>query len=1080
MSLRRPDQLGAVSSLLNTDILIAETNPFDDNNRQVSRISKGDLFSGFVNSAFNLGTGVGIYSNIGNNTVHFKSLLGGEGFVISSSNDYIYIDYTGAQESTSVSNIGAGVSLVSGIDDTDIKVKSLVGGDGLLISGSLDEIFLDYTGSSESTTISNIGSGAPIVSGVDGTDIKVKTLTGGDKFVISGSADEIFLDYTGIPESTTVSNIGSGLNLVSGIESFDIKVKSVSGGAGMAVREQENTVFIDFTGSQESTTASNIGSGVGLISGIDSFDVKLKSISGGENIQVSGSEETLFINFTGLAPGAGNGFAASGASFAFFSNIENNLGPVTKTYYNTPTANTHLSGITVDSAQDLKVYLRWDGPAHDYIGSGFINGTRIPDNQIIELGAYTRRFEGYLDNVSLVGSGFISGEANGSSALMPLSELGAGPTPTSLAINNISTATPKAGTDLGATHLKGGDSINIYAVFDTNDVDTIEIYNSGISDGVSASSYSLADTGDGNYTAIIPITVTNFRSNTQSISLIARNSFGTFGNATISSNSILLDQTYPSISASDPTSYNGRSDGLREGESTTFVNNINNWSSSIDTVLYSALSSDISISNTGTFESPKTVAYVDGIYNNSDNLRITASRNANGAIDTEDVKIKIANGPVITGVNLDSIASSASSPNIIGSSEVKGGDTLNAEVFIDGNGVSSNNISLSVINAGVSNGSQTSYNNYSVSTLSDGSFKYTIPVNVTSSTSRDGAQSVTVRARNNFGTLSDSFTSNASATVNNSIYPSISINSVSYPGGQEALKGSESATVVNTVSNYDLISYTSDNNQLSISNSTTFEGSKTVSRIGGNYNISTNNFKITATKSSNGRVVSDSDIVNIASAALSLSITNLSNSLSSSPAGTSDTFNLISNQKFLSAPTLSLDSSQTSPSSLSVVSSGNNTNSNSYRITVSDSDTKGTFTWGISATNLAGISTTSIATNPNYTIAGFSSRTITASPNSLGAGLANIGTTVSNPSSVVFENLSEGGAAPNGGTIYTIQTTGNGIQMSNALDINNKFVITDSSGLTDSNGDHVFNLDKLNRAANTSVSNPASFVISES
>lgn len=810
-------------------------------------------------------------------------------------------------------------------------------------------------------------------------------------------------------------------------------------------------------------------SGVPVLTGVEYIDADIDNIN--NEITEINNQINQIINNPG-APG-------SAGAFTFFSNIENNIGPITKTFYDTPTSDTYLSGVTVDTASDLKVYLRWDGPPNHYMGTGFIDGVEIPSNQVTELGSYTRRFEGYLDNLSFTGQQFISGYANGVSSIVNLTELGAGPTPLSLSIDNISNATPKAGHNLGATHLKGGDQINIYAVFDNNDIDTIEVYDSGISDGIAAQSYALNDTGDGNYTATIPITVTNSRSNAQSVAIIAKNNFGTLGTETISSNSVDLDQLYPVITASDPTSYNGRTDGLRENESTSFANTVSNWSNSTDFIDYSALSNDISIDNDGTFENPKTVNYVGGIYNNSDNIEITASRNANGALDSESVTVKIANGPVITGIDLDSLATSATSPNIVGTSEVKGGDVVNAEIYVVGKGVTSNNIDLSIANSGLSNGSQTNYSSYSVSTLPDGSFKYTVPINVTSSTSRDGAQAITATAKNNFGTLSDAFTSSASATVNNSVYPAVSISSIAYPGSQEALKNTESATVSNSASNYDSISYSSGNGELSITNSTTFEASKTATRAGGSYNISNDNFTITATKNSNGRVVSTSTVVYIANTAMSLSINNLASVLSSSPTGLSDNFNLVSDQQYISVPTLSTDGAQTSPSSLSIISSGTNTNSNAFRITVSDSDTKGTFTWDVSATNLAGIVTTSISVNPNYVLAGFSSRTITASPTSLGAGLASIGTTVADPANLSFENVSEGGTAPNGGTTYTYQSYPNGTQLDNSYDVDNKFTVCDSNGLTSSTGDHVFNLDKLNRAANTSTSNPAQFVIEE-
>jgi hypothetical protein len=281
----------------------------------------------------------------------------------------------------------------------------------------------------------------------------------------------------------------------------------------------------------------------------------------------------------------------------------------------------------------------------------------------------------------------------------------------------------------------------------------------------------------------------------------------------------------------------------------------------------------------------------------------------------------------------------------------------------------------------------------------------------------------------------------------------------------------------------DLISYTSPNNQLNIADSTTYATNKVVAYSSGGYNIDgdggSNNLKITATKTSNGVVRESYKIVNIANTPLTININNLAAKIKTSTSATSDNFNLSTSQLMLNAPTLTVDSNQTNPSSLSQTASGTGKLSNAYSLTVTDADTKGTFNWGVSATNLAGIVTTSIQSNPTYTLEGFTSRTIVASPNSLGAGLAPIGTTVTNANNITFENVSEGGTAPNGGTIYTYQSYADGIQLDNSYDENNKFTVCDSNGLTDSNGDHVFNLDQLNRAANSSTTNPATYILSE-
>jgi hypothetical protein len=824
-------------------------------------------------------------------------------------------------------------------------------------------------------------------------------------------------------------------------------------------------------------------------------------VSMDQNVRTSDNVEFASGNFTEALTLGGVDISKLGTSisqvesgaaeFLFFSDVVDNNGVTDKVYYNTPNSNLYLSGITVASASNLKVEVQWDGPNADYMGEAFINNQKIPLQNIEQLGQDTRRFKGFIDNLDLEGETKISAEANGRISEISLNELGLGPEPSNILIDEISNATAKQGEELGSTHLKQGDTINVFVDFDTSDVDSIKIHNHGLAEEIDFSPYTLVNNGS-TYRATIPVTVSN-RVGSQSVAVQAINSFGSTGELKEStdflhsSGSRDLDQTYPIISASDPTSYNGRSDGLREGEFTSFTNTISNWQPSIDSVLYEAQTNQISINNSGVFENAKTVNYKDGIYNNSDNVEIYAIRLNNGATDTDLVKVKIANGPEITGANLSSIASSASSPHSLGLNEIKAGDTVNSEVFIDGKGVDINNISLSVQDEGVSNGSQNSYSSsYTKTTLPDGSFKFSVPINVfgiIGSTSRDGDQPAAFKAKNNFNTVSDKFTTTDTAKLNNGSIPSVNINSISYPASQQAIKSTESATVNNTATNFDSITYSSPGNQLSIANDSTLETSKNATYLSGGYNIKgdggSNNIKISATKSSNGITIEKQDTVNIANTSLSLSINNLAAKIKSSLSGNTDQFYLGSNQLMLSNPTLNTDSSQTNSSLLTINSSGTGKTSNSYTLTVSDQDTKGQFTWSVSAFNLAGKETTVISTNPNYTIEGFLSRTIQASPNSLGAGLSNIGTTVSNTNNISFENISEGGSAPNGGTFYTYQSYTDGIQLDNSYDENNKFTICNSNGITDSDGDHVFNLDKLNRSANTSTSNPASFVISE-
>jgi len=777
------------------------------------------------------------------------------------------------------------------------------------------------------------------------------------------------------------------------------------------------------------------------------------------------------------------------APFIFFSDATDNLGVTNKDYYQTPTVNTQLSGVTVAVAEDMRFTLQWDGPNDEYIGTAKINGQDIPFNNITELGTDTRRFEGFIDNLNVEGLTGITGEANGREIVIPLTELGSGPAPINILIDSLENATPKPGELLGTTHLKQGDSINVYVDFNRSDIQSIKVHDHGLAQEIDFANYSLEDLG-GTYRATIPVTVSN-RDGAQSVAVQAIDDFGSTGELkeaidfAHSSGSRNLDQRYPNIIANNPTTYNGRTDGLRETESTTFTNNISNWVNGIDYISYTSLSNYVSINNSGDYENTKTVNYIDGIYSNVDNIEIYAVRTGNGATDTDRVNVKVANGPVIVRTQMDSLASSATAPHIIGTSQVKAGDIVNSKVEVDGNGVSINDISIQVVDQGISDG-QSYSSSYSKSTLPNGNFEFLVPLDVCGtpgSAMCDGFQSATFKARNNFGTESDPATTTDIAEVHNSTVPSISFGAALYPNSQGAIKSTESATVENIVVNQDIISYTSPNNQLTVSNSSTYETNKNVLYSSGGYNIEgdggANNLKITATKTSNGAVRESYKIVNIANTPLTISINNLASKIKTSTTSTSDNFNLSTSQLMLSVPTLSVDPNQTSPSSLSQTASGTGKLSNAYSLTVTDADTKGTFNWVVSATNLAGIATSSIQSNPTYTLEGFTSRTVIASPNSIGAGLAPAGTTVTNANNISFENVSEGGTAPNGGTIYTYQSYADGIQLDNTFDVNNKFTVCDSNGVTDSDGDHVYNLDKLNRAANSSTSNPATFVISE-
>jgi len=549
--------------------------------------------------------------------------------------------------------------------------------------------------------------------------------------------------------------------------------------------------------------------------------------------------------------------------FMFFSDFVNHVGPAYKVYYDTPNPDTYLSGVFVDTLDNCSASIRWDGPNSDYIGTGYINDTIINESNILELGDYTRRFEGSSNVLNLNGFNSLTGSANGFTGSITLVDLPDGPTGTQFNFHDHSTVIPAPGTDRGTTDLKEGDKINLDVIYDFSEYDyhvqapdKIFIYNEGLA---KSQEFDIPN----------------------------------FWNAGANLSGVTVELEVAG----------------RDGDLGAFLHTVN-------------------------------VAGITGIKQNT------------------------------------------------------------ASAFF-----------------------------------------------------------------------------NQSRVVDNTA-PLLSIGTITYPAGQGAIKNGESASVNRITTNADSIQVFSDNGELNVDTIGAIGNNTTqVSYANGSYNISNNNLRFLAQRTTNGLSVSSSTVVNIANSPLTLS-TNLPGAIKSGPpAGASYNFILLSDQKFLQTPNLSLDNAQNPISTLNNTNNGTDENSNRYTLTVTDGNQKGLFSWTVSARNLAGVLTTNVSNG--YNIQGFTERTITANPQDLAQGIAPLGVSVGNANNIIFENVSEGGSGPNGGTFYSFSNIALGTQLDFSFDENNRFTICDSNGLTDPNGDHIFNLDSLSRAANSDVNNPAQFIVKE-
>jgi len=244
-----------------------------------------------------------------------------------------------------------------------------------------------------------------------------------------------------------------------------------------------------------------------------------------------------------------------------------------------------------------------------------------------------------------------------------------------------------------------------------------------------------------------------------------------------------------------------------------------------------------------------------------------------------------------------------------------------------------------------------------------------------------------VRVVKSTGSTSDWYLSQSQGSVDgkdvvnlNNTYPSVSFGTILYPGTQAAIKSGEDASVGNTVSNYNTITYSSPNSELTVTNPTTYETSKKVTYLAGTYNISSNNLRIVANRAANDATTTQNTVVWIANTPTTLSVSNPASRLRSGgndgTAAQSHLITINASQRLLAAPTLVKDTGGTWLGVGFSWSAGATSFTRSLQ--VHDDDLKATYNWGgISGTNLAGIVTSINSGTTTYVLGGFVVRTIT-------------------------------------------------------------------------------------------------------
>lgn len=220
-------------------------------------------------------------------------------------------------------------------------------------------------------------------------------------------------------------------------------------------------------------------------------------------------------------------------------------------------------------------------------------------------------------------------------------------------------------------------------------------------------------------------------------------------------------------------------------------------------------------------------------------------------------------------------------------------------------------------------------------------------------------------------------------TLNN-LYPTVNWGASTYPGVQQALKNSETTSTAITLSDLDSVLFDSNGTgQLDITNSTTIETPKIVTRLAGDYNISSANLRCVANRTANDASTTQSTIVQIANVAPTINVSvPYSRLRSGGNNGTSPqdySVSIISNQNLLNTPSMSTDSGGNRGTFQGAGFIGGPTTWNrTIRIDETVSDEKGVFTFeSLIATGLAGVIQNVINSGSSYELGGFVSRDVT-------------------------------------------------------------------------------------------------------
>lgn len=370
-------------------------------------------------------------------------------------------------------------------------------------------------------------------------------------------------------------------------------------------------------------------------------------------------------------PSSGNQTGSGGGGGLFSTDITSNGGIAGSKVYapDTVPANAVITEAVVDN-DSVRIHFMAEGGSAFYSPTITVDG--IVATNLQEDPSDKRHFTGYVDVVVTESRIVQFTSSTGATGSVYVIRAAAGPT-----INEI-TFGPYPGIQ---TELKENDQIAVTVAVD-NTATEVDILGVGGAKFTSLTVGGFDSGGIGYKFATGIINISNL-SGAQTVTAIARNALGTEGDQFSSTDTLLLNQTYPSISINS-VDYPATQGALKTGESATVNNTANNF----DTIVYS--SSDLLISSPTVFEGNKTVTESNGqdYINSGNNFTISANRISNDATTVVNGLVKLAKvAPTASITIVGSPSRLTSSPSgtsytvrLLATQELNGAPSLDASI----------------------------------------------------------------------------------------------------------------------------------------------------------------------------------------------------------------------------------------------------------------------------------------------------------------------------------------------------------------------------------------------------------------